>query len=67
MKAKFFAATWFGAVLLRSKITGGTLTVFQEGTFIYILPLDYLGDDSFTYTIFDGITTASGTITIHVS
>jgi predicted outer membrane repeat protein len=46
---------------------GGLLTVYADGTFEYEAPTDWVGDDEVAYTMSDGETEHSGTITFHVT
>src|SRR5581483_6477681 len=46
---------------------GGSITVNADGTFQYKAAEDYVGDDSFTYTVIDDNgTSSSATVTLHV-
>jgi hypothetical protein len=46
--------------------SGATLTVNADGSFTYTPAVGFLGEDSFTYTIFDGVTYATATVFINV-
>jgi hypothetical protein len=45
----------------------GTLTLNSNGTFTYTPNPGYVGADSFTYTVSDGIVEAIGTVTVNVT
>jgi hypothetical protein len=45
---------------------GGTLIVYSDGSFDYTPAADFVGVESFTYTIFDGVDYATATVTITV-
>ncbi len=45
-------------ILLASKPYHGTVTLNQDGSFVYIPKVNYAGSDYFTYKISDGITTS---------
>ena len=48
---------------------GGTVTMNADGTFTYVPPPGFIGDDTFTYAVHDNGTpdlTDTGTVTIHV-
>jgi hypothetical protein len=47
-------------------LEGGTVTLEVDGTFVYVAPTDYVGSDSFTYTVSDGLTTRTGTVTLNI-
>ncbi|MEZ0342902.1 Ig-like domain-containing protein, partial [Mycobacterium sp. pV006] len=47
--------------------TGGTYSVDAEGNYIYTPGLNFNGEDSFTYEVSDGATTATGTVTITIA
>ncbi|MBX3672698.1 MAG: Ig-like domain-containing protein [Burkholderiales bacterium] len=46
---------------------GGTVTMAANGTFTYLPPVNFTGADTFTYTVSDGIGTATGTVTVTVA
>jgi hypothetical protein len=46
---------------------GGTLIVESDGSYTYTPAEDFTGDDSFTFTVSDGVSEATATVTIHVS
>jgi hypothetical protein len=46
---------------------GASLTVNSDGSFRYIPPAGFTGNDSFTYSVSDGQATSVGTVTIHVT
>jgi VCBS repeat-containing protein len=43
---------------------GGTVNVNANGSFTYLPPTGFLGTDTFTYTISDGVATATGTVSV---
>ena len=46
---------------------GGSVSINQDNTVTYTPPADYLGEDSFTYTVsFEDGTTATGTVNVSV-
>jgi hypothetical protein len=45
---------------------GGTATMNADGTFTYLPPQGFTGEDSFSYTISDGTDTANGTVNVWV-
>ena len=47
-------------------VDGGTVSL-TAGMITYTPPLDYLGDDSFTYTVSDGVDTAVGLVTVRAT
>src|SRR5690606_9781417 len=47
--------------------TSGSLTLNGDGSIAYIPNAGYVGSDSFTYTITDGIASATATVTIAVT
>lgn len=49
-----------------STIQGGTFTVNSNGAITYTPATDFVGTDSFTYTVTDGSLTDGGTVTINV-
>ncbi len=54
--------------VLVDDVTNGTLTLDNDGSFIYVPNADYFGDDTFTYLANDGndnSNTATVTITVH--
>ena len=55
------------AVVANSEPAHGSLTMKADGTFIYTPEAGYVGLDGFTYTISDGVTTASATVQIEVT
>jgi hypothetical protein len=57
--------TAIGATITTSN--GGSLTVDADGSFTYVPAANWTGDDTFTYTISDGINTSTATVTISVS
>ncbi|MEZ0343103.1 Ig-like domain-containing protein, partial [Mycobacterium sp. pV006] len=46
---------------------GGTYTIDAEGNYTYTPATNFNGDDSFTYEVSDGATTATGTVTISIA
>ncbi len=48
-------------------VSGGSVTLAANGEFTYEPPVSFTGADSFTYTVSDGIGTATGTVTINVA
>ncbi|MCS7167405.1 MAG: cadherin-like domain-containing protein [Gemmatales bacterium] len=44
--------------------SGGSLTVFADGTFTYAPPPNYAGPDSFTFTLSDGLDSTSAEVNI---
>jgi hypothetical protein len=57
-------STVIGSTITTSN--GGSLTVNADGSFVYTPAADWTGDDTFTYTISDGVNTSTATVTIHV-
>lgn len=52
---------------IKTTAQGGTVEIFSNGNFNYTPPVDFVGDDSFDYTIEDdNSNTATGTATIEV-
>jgi len=51
---------------IASDVRHGTLVLFADGTFSYTPNPGYFGTDSFTYSIFDGVTRATATITFTI-
>jgi hypothetical protein len=49
-----------------STASGGTLTVQADGSFSYTPLAGYVGDDTFTFTIGDGVSSATATAVVHV-
>ena len=45
---------------------GGTVTMVEDGSFIYTPPSGFEGDDTFSYVISDGMETDTATVTIRV-
>jgi hypothetical protein len=43
---------------------GGTVTINADGSFSYLSPAGFTGQDSFDYTVTDGIDSATGTVTV---
>jgi hypothetical protein len=43
---------------------GGTVTLNADGSFSYLSAAGFTGEDSFTYTVTDGIDSASATVTV---
>jgi VCBS repeat-containing protein len=46
---------------------GGSVTMLPNGTFNFLPAVGFTGSDSFNYTISDGTSTASGTVTIGIT
>ncbi|PHZ83456.1 hypothetical protein CRD36_18025 [Paremcibacter congregatus] len=46
---------------------GGTVTIAADGSFDYSPAADFNGEDSFSYTLSDGTTTDSGSVTLTVA
>ena len=46
---------------------GGTVTVTSDGYFIYAPPTGFVGNDGFSYTVTEGISTSTANVTIHVT
>jgi VCBS repeat-containing protein len=46
--------------------SGATLTVYRDGSFTYIPAAGFTGTDHFIFTASNGVTSASGTVTINV-
>ncbi|HWF74386.1 MAG TPA: Ig-like domain-containing protein [Solirubrobacteraceae bacterium] len=46
---------------------GGKVTVNSSGTFTYVPAAGYTGTDSFTFTVTDGVSTATGTASVVVA
>jgi hypothetical protein len=46
---------------------GGAVTVQSTGAFVYIPDTDFTGFDTFTFTISDGLSESTATVTIHVT
>src|SRR5262249_38763496 len=44
----------------------GSLSMNAAGDFVYVPERGFVGDDTFTFTLTDGIAQATGTVTIHV-
>src|SRR5207253_4747992 len=47
--------------------SGSTLNVGADGNFTYVPKSGFAGFDVFTYTAFDGVESATGTVTIEVT
>ncbi len=47
--------------------SGSTITVNQDGSFTYTPATGFTGTDVFSYTITDGITTSTATVSILVT
>jgi hypothetical protein len=45
---------------------GGTVTVEEDGSWVYVPPLNWTGTDTFTFTIWDGCDFITATVTMHV-
>jgi hypothetical protein len=45
---------------------GGTVTVEEDGSWVYTPPLNWTGDDTFTFTVWDGCDFITAIVTIHV-
>lgn len=54
------------AAALKAPPSHGTVIVSADGSFTYTPAADYDGVDVFTYTVSDGVRTATGTVTITV-
>ncbi|HEX3542344.1 MAG TPA: Ig-like domain-containing protein, partial [Acidimicrobiales bacterium] len=46
---------------------GGSVTMNSDGTFVYQPPAGFVGNDTFTYVVTNGLHTASSTVTITVA
>ncbi|MBL4613139.1 MAG: tandem-95 repeat protein, partial [Emcibacter sp.] len=48
-------------------VNGGTVDINEDGTFSYTPAADFSGTDSFSYTLSDGTTTDTGSVTLEVA
>jgi hypothetical protein len=58
--------TYTATAETKATTSGGTVTIQTNGQFIYTPASNFVGDDTFTYTVSNGSATAVGTVTIHV-
>jgi large repetitive protein len=56
-----------GTIVSNTDPADGTLTLDADGSFTYVPNAMFNGDDSFSYTLRNGVSTASATVTIDVS
>ena len=54
--------------ILENSVTNGSLTFYSNGSFKYTPKIDFIGIDSFTYKVYDGLTYSNiTTVTINVT